>query len=516
MDVNRTAYLNMTVAHTSEPFFRAFLPWAVIAVMGVAFVILIFRYFSETAYPDLPLSKLLLRLRARHWDEPVQDFSVANRKLRRTLDRNAQAMRHQLRVVGWIAAMTLISRAIVVLSALFFSAIQGSLYVTLNGFFNSWIRWDAQHYIGLARNWYTGDIAADARFHLVFYPLYPLLTRCFNYIFIGFAKLQHTIFSSAGLGDLFVPRDNYTVIAAIALSNLCLLVSGYLLYQLVFEQQGERAARRAVRFLLFCPLTVFFSVPYTESLFIMLTLLSVLFARKRFFSASVAMGALSSATRALGLLVAVPIFLEMLKHVVSLRLWPPRKRDHYSVVEIREALYIWPSRRNKHIALIAAYVLMVSLVGLGFLAYLALNTSIAGDPLQFLVYQRDHWGQTFGSIINTIKYTVENAYSYPDEAWRLGTWIPQIIAIVATVGLLGAVSHRVHPGDGAYAWLYIICALSPTWLLSGSRYLSAMYALYPMLTLVTRRKWQDIAAMTVMISLLILFSCMYAVTGNLL
>jgi hypothetical protein len=227
-------------------------------------------------------------------------------------------------------------------------------------------------------------------------------------------------------------------------------------------------------------------------------------------------GALSSATRSLGLLVAVPIFLEMLKHVGSLRLWPPRKRDHYSVDEIREALYIWPSRRNKHIALIAAYVLMVSLVGLGFLAYLALNTSISGDPLQFLIYQREHWSQAFGNISNTIRYTLENAFSYPDGAWRLGTWVPQIIMIIATISLLGTVSHRVHPGDGAYAWLYLICALSPTWLLSGPRYISAMYALYPMLTLVTRKKWQDIITMAVMISLLILFSCMYAVTGNLL
>ena len=516
MDINRAAYLNMSAVYIAEPFLKTFLSWTAIAVMGVTFSILVFRYFSETAYPDLPLGKLLIRLRARHWDEPVQDISVANRKLRRTLDRNAQAMRHQLRVFGWVAAMTLISRAAVILSALFFSAVRGSLYATLNGFFDSWIRWDAQHYIGLAQNWYTGDVTADARFHLVFYPLYPLLTRGFNYIFIGLAHVQHAIFSSAGFGELFIPRDDYTVLAAIVLSNLCLLVSGYLLYQLVFEQQGERAARRAVRFFMFCPLTIFFSIPYTESLFIMLTLLSVLFARRRFFSAAVAVGALSSATRSLGLLVAVPIFLEMLKHVGSLKLWPPRRRDHYSVDELREALYIWPSRRNKHIALIAAYVLMVSLVGLGFLAYLALNTSISGDPLRFLTYQREHWGQTFGSISNTIRYTVGNAFFYPEVAWRLGTWVPQIIAIIATVSLLGAVSHRVHPGDGAYAWLYLICALSPTWLLSGPRYISAMYALYPMLTLVTRRKWQDIITMVIMVSLLAICSCMYAVLGNLL
>jgi hypothetical protein len=111
---------------------------------------------------------------------------------------------------------------------------------------------------------------------------------------------------------------------------------------------------------------------------------------------------------------------------------------------------------------------------------------------------------------------VENAFFYSVEAWRMGTWVLQIIAIIATVSLLGAVSHRVHPGDGAYAWLYLICALAPTWLLSGPRYLSAMYALYPMLTLVTRKKWQDITAMAVMVTLLIIFSCMYAVTGNLL
>ena len=63
----------------------------------------------------------------------------------------------------------------------------------------------------------------------------------------------------------------------------------------------------------------------------------------------------------------------------------------------------------------------------------------------------------------------------------------RIIAIV--LAILLACCNRIRPCYGAYALLYTYVAYAPTWLLSGPRYLTALFALYPMLAALSRRRW---------------------------
>ena len=91
-----------------------------------------------------------------------------------------------------------------------------------------------------------------------------------------------------------------------------LLVCAWAIYRLVELGQGQEAGRRAVTFLLFAPMSFFFSIPYSESLFLMLCLLCVLCARKRRMALAVLLGALAANARILGVLCAVPIYYEYL------------------------------------------------------------------------------------------------------------------------------------------------------------------------------------------------------------
>ncbi len=328
---------------------------------------------------------------------------------------------------------------------------------------NAWVRWDAHHYVGLAKNWYVNQ--GDPRFHIVFYPLYPLIVRIFSCFTPGL---------EAAVGFI--------------VSGVCLLFSGAALLLLVEHSHGVPAGRRALRYLMLGPLSLFFSVPYSESLFLMLTLLCVLMARKRKLGWAILFGALASATRLLGLLCAVPVFYAFLCDA--------RKRE------------------SGKARFIACGALLCCLIALGFAAYLLLNWQVTGDPLKFLEYQKDHWGQTFGSIHKTLSYTLEYAFA-GNWSSRLGTWLPQLVCMPLTLVLMGFTWKRLNPGDGAYAILYFLFALSPTWLLSGPRYLTGMYALYPMLALVTRRRWQDWALTAGLLLGTVYGVFMYAIVGAL-
>ena len=395
------------------------IPLAACAVMGFLLIVLLVRYFV------LPFRADVLPL--------LSGPAPVKRRARKST-----ALKQVLITVG---AAFLVSRALIYVVALI--ATKGEVFVSP---LSPWVRWDASHYLGLAERWYVGE--GDPRFHLVFFPLYPLIVRAFYALGMNAA------------------------LAGTLISNVCLFVSGVALYRLVEMDTDAQTGERAMRLMLFTPLSFFFSIAYSESLFMMLTLLSVLMARKRRFAPAILIGALAANARLLGLLTAVPIFYEYLLVV--------RERKG----GLKQALMC---------------VLKCLPILLGFVAYLFLNYRVSGDPLMFLTYQREHWSQQMGSLFNTLSYTVANALSYPSLELQLGTWIPQLVAILLVIALLAATYRKLNPGDSAYALLTIHLAIAPTWLLSGTRYLTAMYVLYPMLALVTARKRADIAVMAISI-----------------
>ena len=129
-------------------------------------------------------------------------------------------------------------------------------------------------------------------------------------------------------------------------------------------------------------------------------------------------------------------------------------------------------------AFVSALVLPVSA---GLLLYMYGNWRLFGNPTQFMVFQRTHWSQSPGSLANTFRYCLANALTYEDRLYRLGVWWPQVILIVALPALVLWRRKRESPGDTGYLLAFFYASFMPTWLLSGPRYLSAAYALYPLL-----------------------------------
>ena len=320
----------------------------------------------------------------------------------------------------------------------------------LSGFFGAlWenlFPWDACHYIDIVNNGYV--TTGDARLFIVFFPFYPMACRCLT--------LMTGISATA---------------AALVVSNAALLGCGAVMYRLAEIDGGAALGRRAMLLLMFCPMTYFYSIAYSESAFLLVTLLAVYFARRRHFGVAVLCGALASGARLLGMATAIPIFWELLR---ACREGRDESRGPVTWGECAR----W----------IGLSVLKVLPVSLGFLGYLSLNWHLFGNATQFMVFQREHWYQELGHLGNTFRYCLYNAVDYDDHLYQLGVWRPQVLLLVAVPLLVLWRRKRQRPGDVAYTLVYHYVSFSPTWLLSGPRYASCNYALYPMLAGIPRRR----------------------------
>ena len=330
----------------------------------------------------------------------------------------------------------------------------------LSGFFQAFADrlqpWDARHYVDIIENGYVAD--GDARLFIVFFPLYPMLCRCVTFM---------TGFSAYGVATF--------------VSNAALIGCGAALYRLLEPEDGAQVARRAMLLLMFNPMAYFFSITYSESVFLLVTLLSVLCARRGRFVLAVTFGAMASSARLLGMATAVPVFYELL------RAWRAKHPEAGGAA------------LAKGIALCVAKVLPV---GLGLLMYLSINWRLFGNPTQFMIFQSEHWYQNPGTIANTFQYSLVNAIDYDDHLYQLGVWRPQVLLLIGVPLLLWWRRKRENPGDTAYALVYHYVAFEPTWLLSGPRYAACNYALYPLLARIPKGRRGFIALLAVECALL--------------
>ena len=109
--------------------------------------------------------------------------------------------------------------------------------------------WDGMYYLGIARDGYHAAAVSGAYHDYAFAPLYPMLVRVLSAPWPGFAGL-----------------------VAVVVSNVAFLAALGLLVRLGEPYLGRRRARLAAMILAFFPFAAVFSMAYTESLFLALSL----------------------------------------------------------------------------------------------------------------------------------------------------------------------------------------------------------------------------------------------------
>src|SRR4051794_18829357 len=159
----------------------------------------------------------------------------------------------------------------------------------LDSLFAPLARWDSVWYLGIAHGGYDGTSTA-------FFPLYPLLVR--------------------GLAPGGQPAA--LLFTAYALSLASLGGALYLLRRLAELELGRDAARRTVLLLAFFPGALWLGVPYSESLFLLLSVGALYAARTGHWAWAGVCAALASGTRSAGIVLLVPL---------ALIWWRGRARD---------------------------------------------------------------------------------------------------------------------------------------------------------------------------------------------
>ena len=345
----------------------------------------------------------------------------------------ADGLRTRRYAPGWqtlaAAGAGLVSRLLVYALAY---AMYRLLDVGRSGFFASleplWTHWDTRHYVGIAQEGYTS--VGDERLRLVFFPFYPLLMR------------------------LLAPLTGGSVFqSGLLISLACSALASAMVYDLSYLHFGRETAGRSLAYFLLSPLSVFLGCVYTEALFICLTLAAVCLLRRNHPWMAALCGMLSAFTRMPGVIVAGLLIIDYLGKI--------------------------PQKRSNGRALMACAA-QVAIVFAGFGAYLLVNQAVTGDPFTYLIYQRENWYQQPGSFWSSSANTMHYFLTGVGESDWLWTWGFQLLCMLGIYLLLAFGSHRIPFDLAAYSFVYVAVVLSPTWLLSGARYLYALCAL-PML-----------------------------------
>lgn len=332
-----------------------------------------------------------------------------------------------MRTLLLVALIALGARLLTYALAWGMACLQSGELVSFTGTFQGlWVKWDARHYLSLARAGYVNT--GDDRLKLVFFPLYPWTMRAVNLL----------------LGNWVISASVVSVVFSVG--------AGVMLYALAARCYGAEKARLALAYFLLNPYALFMGAPYSESMFLFFTLCALYACAHDKLGWAGIFGALSALTRMLGLVVLGVIVLRTLRMLLDRRC-----RD-------RAQKAVWG-------------LFCAALVGVGFAGYLMLNVHVSGAPFTFLQYQKENWYQEFGSFWNSVRTTV----SYLCKDWGtsdgLYTWTLQLLAMLYAFVLLIPGAKKTSLEHGAYSWAYIFIALAPTWLLSGPRYIFGMATL---------------------------------------
>lgn len=163
-----------------------------------------------------------------------------------------------------------------------------SYFPVSSPFLFPWANFDGVHYLSIAANGYSNDQG--------FFPLFPLLIKFFS-IFLGGKKaFDLGYFTSAFLT-----------------SNISFVLALIIFYKLILIDFSRKIAWKSIMFLLVFPTSFFFASIYTESLFLLLTLLSFYFARKKKWFLASLFGMFCAATRLVGIVILPALVLEFIR-----------------------------------------------------------------------------------------------------------------------------------------------------------------------------------------------------------
>lgn len=310
------------------------------------------------------------------------------------------------------------------------------------------VSWDAANYLHIAQSGYS----ALEPLYIAFFPLYPLVVRLVDIL----------------VSDLLS--------AALAVSLAASVVAGFFLQKLAALEFDDSTSQRSLWFLTIFPTAFFLLLPYTESLFLALSIGAFYCARTRRWTEAGILGMFSAATRMQGILLVPALAYEA---------WKQKEK---------------PTR--------AAGLLLIPV---GLLAYLALNAWVMGDALAFTQVQSTYfnhkavapwepffeaWKAMTGQLYNT-----GPNFSTPFVACFA------LVFTLACIGLLARSAGWLRGSYQVYAWSTILSLLMFSGQISFPRYLFGIFPFFFVFARYTaKRRWFYAVSVVFLLSLGVLFA----------
>jgi Gpi18-like mannosyltransferase len=161
---------------------------------------------------------------------------------------------------------------------------------------DNWFYRDSQWFHTIVTEGYH-YFGAGVRSSVAFFPVFPAATKALN----GVTGIDPGV-------------------SALIVSNISFLGALLYLQKLCAREYGDTVARRAVFYMAIFPTSFFSFAPYSESLFLLLSIASLYYMRSERWWIAGILGGLAAGTRVLGILLSIPFAVEYLRaHQFDLR-----------------------------------------------------------------------------------------------------------------------------------------------------------------------------------------------------
>ncbi len=311
-------------------------------------------------------------------------------------------------------------------------------------FFNAWNRWDAPRYISIAESGYDGMLEDGEPLNCAFFPLYPWLVRAFC---------------------VLIPN---TKAACLVVSTFAYSAAMPFLYAMVAHDYGKKIAKLTCIYISIAPFSFFLGAMMSESVFLLTTVLSWYFIKKKRWILAAVAGFLAAMSRIAGVLIIIPYIMELAES---------------------NAQYFIEKRYRKWFISCIKQGTWVIIIPCGVIMYLLINYYYTGSCFSFMEYQQKFWLHTscyFGKGISNMwnEFTSETRSLIS----KMDLFAPQMISYLFSAIIMLAGCRRHKSAYTLYFAAYFILNTGITWSMSGARYAALAIPLYIILAELTENK----------------------------
>jgi hypothetical protein len=313
-----------------------------------------------------------------------------------------------------------------------------------------WSQWDTNHYRDIVLKGYTYDSVSSSQLDnwsdVAFFPIYPLMVSA------------------------LMPLTNDFAATGLLVSNVCFLLALILLYRLIFLECADHStAQRTLVYVAVFPMAVFFNAIYTESTFLLTSVATFYFARRRMWALAGVSGAVATATRFIGILLYGVLLLEWARSCG----WTLTGAIHR------------PAWRRLITGLKQNWkgLLLIQLALAGLLSYMLFLYVQFGDPLGFL-HAQAAWGRRdminpLTAIWNELQIVLRQSFTHGEPH----LWRPLLNVLACLFGLMLTPFIWKRWGE-SYALYTLFSVLIPTTtntVDSMARYTAVVFPIFAML-----------------------------------